>query len=562
MALHPHEFTSFERYTDLKQIHEQNVRISLQRQDFKPLFLYHPLLLFCLPLIGLLIPRRWGTRFMRPLAFALTLATASDVILNRRTHSCGNGYGIGILASWWIIWSGTLLIIRDVERDFRRIERMSVSMFVHATHASCIPTVNDLRSDGKEREGLGASSVDVSFVPADQRSPARKCDFRTPGRAYMAGREQRDLLYWQSYPENFLHRLNWCLGLLLALRGLEWNWRSPHTGPIPKSAHKVLRSGFDSSNFFIEDDARFQTKKQLWVSMFTFLSSYILIDIIRALVMEDRFFLGHIAAAEAMPSFLLSFTAASPFLHRWYRQVSFILVAYFGFKAIASGLLIISIGFSLAFPKTFQKATYSPLDMPWLYANPFGSFLSNIRHHGLAGFWGRFWHQFLRYGLANTAQWTLRFVPISCRANKQVVQGVNLPIVFLLSAFIHACGSYTQLAETSASRPFLFFCLQGAGLIVESIFKSFFNSISPLRNMPQWIRHTANSMFVVTWIFITAPLMMDDALKGGVIFGEFVPVSILGFLGIAYDGQWFHWSGPWFEYWSDGTYWGSGLRII
>ncbi|KAJ5720349.1 uncharacterized protein N7483_008283 [Penicillium malachiteum] len=147
---------------ELGQSQDDTLRELLQHGDFKSLFFYHIVMMLGLPLLGLTTPRRGRTRYVRPSVFALILGISVNILLNRRARIGGNGYIIGIFTAWWLLWSAILLVFTDVENDFQRIERVVVD-------------------------------------------------------------EKRVILRWQSYPVGLLHWIDWCLGLFISLRGLEWN---------------------------------------------------------------------------------------------------------------------------------------------------------------------------------------------------------------------------------------------------------------------------------------------------------------------------------------------------
>lgn len=504
---------------------EKELDSLLRQGDFKPIFLYHVVFFNCLPLIGLVIPRRRAGRYVRHFICTLGLGFAFEILRSYRALIGGNGYMIGIMTAWWLIWCTTLFMFTDVEHDFRRIERGAKS----------------------EAEGTSLSN--------DSQGKAGHTDKND--------RKSDDLFHWQFYPRKFSHRLEWCAGLLFNLRGPEWNWRAPHLGPLPQSVHKQLRSGFPPNKFRAEDDDTLLTSKQrLRAAFFTCLQSYLLLDVLKVVMMRDPYFRGT-AGPDSVPPFPLSYLAPFPLLVRFYHCFLSCVGVYVALNFVTSFGPICFLGLSLAFPNASRKLTAAPLDEPWLYADSFGPFISPILDHGLAGCWGRWWHQLFRFGFTSTARWILSVLPSSWAANAQTKRIIHIIVAFTLSGFIHACGSYTQFPETRpVSGPFLFFSLQSVAIICEHIFKTAIYPQLPLAGTPRWLRRTTNAVFVFFWLLFSGAFIADDFSRGALWLMEPIPLSPLRGMGLAYGEGWWCWKEPWFRYWSDGTYWGSGIRVL
>ncbi|OQD74313.1 hypothetical protein PENDEC_c011G04799 [Penicillium decumbens] len=509
-------------YRALEQSHERRLDSLLQQGVYKPVFLYHVVLFNCIPLIGLVIPRRRGTRYVRHFVWAVGLGLAFDTLKNCRALLGGNGYMVGIMTAWWLVWCTTLFVFMDVEHDFQRIERGAKTV----TQGTCSP-------DGSHEKS---------------------------GQTDKGNRQSAELFHWQSYPREFSHRLDWCAGLLYNLRGPEWNWRVPHLGPLPQSVHKQLQSGLPSDKFRAEDDATFPTPKQrLLGAFYTCLQSYLLLDVLKVIMMRDPYFRGTAGPYE-VPPFPLSYLAPFPLLIRFYHCLVSCVGIYAALVFATSFGPICFLGLSLAFPNASQKLTAAPLDKSWLYADSFGPFVSPILDHGLAGCWGRWWHQLFRYGFISTARAILSLFPTNWAANKQTERIVHIVVAFTLSGCIHACGSYTQFPETHPfSGPFLFFSLQSVAIICENIFKTAIFPWLPLAGTPRWLRRTANAVFVFCWLLFSGAFIADDFARGALWLVEPLPLSPVRGL---YGEGWWCWKEPWFRYWSDGTYWGSGIRVI
>lgn len=440
---------------------------------------------------------------------------------------------IGLMTGWWLLWSAGLFVFTDVERDFRRIERVTKR------------DSDQVRPDSQQKDQTGARDGSANQLGSN------------------ASAEKQERFRWQSYPQKFSHRLEWCAGLLFNMRGPEWNWRVSHLGPLPRSVHAQLHPGSSPKKSTVEDDAIFvSAKARLRAAMWTCFQSYILLDILKVVMMRDPYFRGTATASSAPPS-PFSHLAFFPLLIRFYRSFLSCMGVYVALNFVTSFNPICFLGLSLAFPNASRKLTFAPLDEPWLYAGSFGPYFPPILDHGLAGCWGRWWHQNFRYGFTVTSQWVLSFLHSPWANNPLVKRVTHVGFAFLLSGLVHACGSHTQFADTRPfSGPFLFFAMQSVAIVCEGIFKTVIFPRLPLQNTPRWLRRTANAVFVFSWLLFSGGCIADDFARGGLWLMEPVPISPLRGLGLADGDGWWTWKDPWFRYWSDGTYWGSGIRII
>lgn len=510
-------------YRDLVRLHEEELESLLQQGTFEPIFLYQVVLFNFLPLIGLVIPRHWGGRYIRSAIFAFTLGMALQILKRHRTLLGGNGYMIGLITAWSLVWSTGLLVFTDVEQDFQRIERKSM-----AQHE--LTTVNTLDAHRDAQSKTGYS-------------------------------EKKQQFHWQSYPRKFSHRLEWCAGLLFNLRGPEWNWRAPHLGPLPRSVHSQIHAGFTSDKFQAEDDTTYPSaKRRLRHAFRTFLISYLLLDLLKALMMRDPYFRG--MDMTDSPPFPFSYFESFPLLIRFYHVFISATGVYVALNFVTSLNPIVFLGLSLAFPNASRRLTAAPLDSSWLYADSFGPFFEPFLDHGLAGCWGRWWHQLFRNGFTVTARWTLSLLPAKLARISLLKRIVHIMVAFSLSGFIHACGSHTQFTATRPlTGPFRFFLMQSFAIIGESIFKTAVFPRLPLSRTPKWLRRGGNAMFTFSWLLFSGACMADDFARGGLWLVEPIPVSPLRALGLAHGAGWC-WEGAWFRHWSDGTFWGTGIRVV
>ncbi|CDM29477.1 hypothetical protein DTO013E5_5189 [Penicillium roqueforti] len=511
-------------YRDLAKDYETRLDTLIEQGIFKPVFLYHVVILNIIPLIGLVIPRSKGGQYVRKGLFVLCIAIAIEIFQNRRAIIGGNGYMLGLMTAWWLVWNATLFVFTDLEHDFKRIERKPV--------------------DIKSNDAKTLCSNNPTCTQQDS-----------------------NLFIWRSYPKKFWHRLEWSAGLLFNLRGPEWNWRTSHLGPLPRPIHDQLHPGFVGKIKAHEPSTYPNGKHRLQAAFRKFLISYLVLDILKVIVlMPDPYFQG-LAPADSLSPFpffyFTNFTlhpAISQICRRLYSAIS----VYTALEFVTSLNPIFFLGLSLAFPNGARKLTAAPLGASWLYSDAFGPFFVPVLDDGLAGCWGRWWHQIFRYGFVASARWILSVLPVGLASHPQVRRVTYVMVAFCLSGFVHACGSRTQIADTSpVSGPFLFFALQGVAIMAEQVFKTSVFPKSPFARAPRWLRRTTNFVFVFCWLMASGGLIADDFARGGLWLMEPLPISPLRGLGFGLQGQgWWCWDEPWFRYWSDGTYWGSGIRAL
>ncbi|KAI9924449.1 hypothetical protein ASPWEDRAFT_47992 [Aspergillus wentii DTO 134E9] len=525
-------------YREAIQNNQRRLEDLVEQGVIKPFFLWHLLIFISLPLVGLLVPCRAGSRYVRPAIFALVLSISTDIFKNRRVLLGANGYMIGLMTVWWTIWSATILIFHDAEKNFKRIERRSIST-----------------PEGTGKKQLNGEGNSRTLNHNDESSLSKvgvKRDNEPP--------TQEEALTWQGYPESLSHRLNWVMGLICNMRGPEWNWRISTIGPLPPSVKAQLGSEGSSckEGHSAFPDARTQLRK----AFATLLKSYLFLDLVKILMMRDPYF-WLVVSPSPPPPFPFSYFAASSILVRLYRLALTGVGVYAALAYATAFNPIIFLGLSLAFPNASRALTSVPLDAPWLYAYPFGPFLTTILDEGLTGCWSRWWHQVFRFGFTSTGHWLVSFLPSKLARNPVVKRTIVVFTAFCLSGLIHGCGSYTQVVDTRPlSGPFLFFFLQAVGVTIQT---TFITPMLPPNNTPLWLRRSVNAAFVFCWLFVSCPFVADDFARGGLWLTEPIPVSPLRGLGLGAEGEgWWCWKEPWFRSWSggDGSWWQRGVRLL
>ncbi|PWY70249.1 hypothetical protein BO70DRAFT_432288 [Aspergillus heteromorphus CBS 117.55] len=442
----------------------------IQNGTVQPVLLWHLVLPVLLPIVALLIPRPTGPRHLRPLVLGCIIALAIDFIRRRRMLLGGNGYMGGLVPAWWCIWSATLLVFHDAERDFRRLERRP-------------------------------------------------------------GQQQEEVVGWQTYPSRpFSHRLNWVLGLLTNMRGPEWNWRISSLGPLPASVQSQLDS--PTPRFRPEpDDASNPPPPPLRLHLRAVLAlclqSYLALDLIKLLMIRDHYFMG-LVTDPPTPPFPFTRLSPSPFLVQAYRSALTGLGVLSALTYVTSFNPLLFGGLSLAFPRAARAITSTPLDVAWLYPPTFGSFLPSILDAGLVGVWSHWWHQIFRFGFISTAR-ALTPAPHSTHPLRPLRRVITLLVAFSLSGALHACGSYAQFRPTHPiSGTYRFFILQAVGILLQEFWcRTFLPRVlggAPRAvKLPGPVRRAGNAAFALGWLLFTGRFIADDFSRGGLWLTEPLP---------------------------------------
>ncbi|KAL3488262.1 membrane bound O-acyl transferase family-domain-containing protein [Aspergillus germanicus] len=500
---------AFIRYEQILADTRSRLHLLIQRGDVKPWLLWHALLPMVLPFVALLIPRRKAGWFLRPIFFFATLSIIIEIILYRRALLGANGYMIGLIMVWWLVWSSTLLFFNDIERDFRRIER------IQAIKTKSLTGQGNGHLNGNNSKSDGVNS-----------------------------------LVWQPYPQSFVHRLGWAAALLLNLRGPDFSFRISSLDPLPFQLASKQHTAVSKHSYI-------SAKTRLRAAAAQFLISYLAIDVLKLMFIRDPYFFGAVSAPAPFP---FNYLSPVPGMVQAYRFLATGMGVYFALQYVTPLNPLFFLGLATTFPNAIRAFTATPLDATWLYADQFGPIIA-ILDRGLAGAWSIWWHQMFRFGFVSTAKWIMSFLPHAISSHRIIRRIIIAVVAFGISGLMHASGSYTQLGDTWPMGPFLFFILQAAGVFIQDTCSRILVPVLTSQGIPPacWLRRLGNGIFALGWLLLTASFIADDFAKGGLWLTEPLPVSpIRGLTGRG----WFCWRTAWFEYHDDGTFWGSGIRII
>lgn len=470
-------------------------------------------------------------------------------LLTNKARNPAAAFGVGLCSSFGILWSASIMIFNDCQRDFKRIERAeswksSGGSSEHSNgHANGILLNGSGKPDGDLRRRKG----DKNAVDTATEGP----------------RKRHGPLIWQPYPTGpMIERLDWVADVFCSFRGVGWNWQSSGIPPAPQWVQAQLRgetdvepqeedSGIATSKTGIR---RFSDRRALLKACLTNLAvAYLILDAIKTLGIHDPY-MWYGDHDLPPPPFLPNLITTSPFLTKSYRllvclcAINLALWAVFKMGPVFfAGLL----GPSLIGLR--GEAFLNPADM-------FGSF-THVLDAGLAGWWGAWWHQTFRVAFQQPGDWLVAFLGLPKRSVPAKL--VSTWTAFFLSGVLHASGSHTQLGDTRPlAGPMSFFLAQALGVTVQVALSEALRSAGVTQRTPRNLRRLVNLSVVAGWLYLTAPLLVDDFARGGIWLFEPVPISIFRGLGLGPKGEgWWCWYGGLVEWRSGRSWWDSGIAL-
>jgi Membrane bound O-acyl transferase family len=532
-------------YGDFLTRREHAFRSALRNGEIQPFVLPRDIMpTVILILTVLLLPNLSfkHQRWMSFSSFVLLVFYSASVMQRCRSIGMGNGYGIGLMSVWSIVWSAVLLVYNDPKVTFKRVERR----------------------DAIEHCEDSSRTIDSVVANRTFNSNPRKRKTDTAGGRIWDGRKDdepqerknpsRYLLVWQAYPQDIFHRLDWVMDLCMSFRGPGWNWHiqtlSSAPYPSPTSPALSLSSRKPFTRRAIRD----------------FILWYIVLDAIKTAVTHDPYFWGlaSISSPATNVAYLPSWISRSPPLSKIYR----LLLSLAGmFSALSFIFTLSPLTYAILVPFfKLDQLTRSPLLEPLLYPPFWGSFVHSVLDRGLAGWWGSWWHQLFRVGMSEPSRVLVEQFGLNARSLK--AKCVRLVIAFGISGIIHAGGRSTTFSPEA--RPlfgsFLFFIFQAFGIVAEQVVFDTLGISKTLLICPGSLKRAGTLIYLMIWFYISAPWFIDDIATGGVWLFEPVPISIFRGLGLGAEGLgWWCWHGEWATWWSglNGTpWWRKGIAIL
>ncbi|KAK2767148.1 hypothetical protein FQN53_006576 [Emmonsiellopsis sp. PD_33] len=512
--------------------------------DFGPIFILILTLL-------IKIPRNGPLKFINYLSFGYISYLSILNISRVRMQSGGTGNMIGVMFTYQIVLSASLLVFNNPQRDFKRIERSTIFQRIEEVPGGSRP-ITKTSVVALENNGTSDNSLKLRSA-LDQAAEATTTSQSAPGKT-----QEIFTLRWQSYPDTFSHRLSWVMDLTQNLRGAGWNWRI-HTapkfpGPVSKQLDRSLRGVSKPEVTNPADTYAFTRAIISQVAV-----GYMALDILRVLVKIDPYFWGVVTTPPPPPlNSLGTFTNTATQAYR-VLVTALAVTAAVSFQSSAMTLLTILISTYIPSIRTW---TLTPIEAPWMYPPTFGPFSATL-DHGLQGFWGQSWHQLFRFTFTQPGIWLTAHLPHPLR-KPLIKRTIHLTTTFAISGLVHATGSYTQVPSTNPTHVFLLFILQVPAILFQTLVAEHVIPRLPFQP-PRWLRRLTNLLFALAVAFFTGLLGADDFAKGGMWLVEPVPVSLvrgLGFGRVEGERWWWLWGAKWFRLWRGERWWEVGVWIL
>lgn len=499
---------------------------------------YHPFLYpwatagFGVVLFYLLIDHRRSPtlRSLRIPLYGFLCAFSAWCILTNKARSSASAYGVGLVSAWGTLWTGAIIFFNDCQSDFKRIERAD------SKAAKIKPEES---RNGSSSNGSAHKSPEIAAI-SNERTLSKADKVATQGSWQRTGP-----LFWQEYPvAPFVERLDWVIDVFCGFRGTGWNFEIHGMPPLPPSVTAELEGtgvqAKDSTTITSTSGIRrFTDRNALLKDCITRLVvGFFVLDLIKTLMHHDAYFWGYMDAAA--PQW---FPSTSRILLKSYR----LLLSLFGIHCALLQIFRLGPVFFTALPLGVRAEA-------WMNPPDFYGYYTAVLDKGLAGWWGSWWHQTFRYAFEAPATRLLETFNIDKRSEKGKI--ISLFVAFSLSGSLHACGSYTQLGDTRPLMgPFRFFILQAVGILLQTTVTQYMKKAGITDRTPTSIKRLGNFLFVNTWMYFTAPLLVDDFAKGGVWLYEplaISPLRLLGF-GAKDDNGYDLWKG--LIFWRQGKHW-------
>ena len=348
---------------------------------------------------------------------------------------------------------------------------------------------------------------------------------------------------WQKLPPTLWHRADWVMDLVTNFRGVRWSHQISHL-PFPDvsspSAFAEPISHQSSTVTNSSSPSPYPTRSALLrYNLVSFFVTFIAIDIIKLIMLKDPYYWG-------LPNL-----SSSPSPFPFPRTVHM----YLSLATLFTSLNMIFVCAPIVFSYCAGERFLGEHAWPWLYPPLFGP-MEKLWTHGLAGFWGGWWHPMFRLAFEQLGEAIV--TPLGWE--KKTVTGgfLRVLLAFMASGTLHACGSYTSLGETHPLHEFLFFAVQPVGILTQRALIQWMKTNGLRDQVPAAVRGVANLAFVMAWFWLTAPTVADDFTRSGVWLYEPFPISPSR--GLAGDG-WWRWGGTWCRWHSDEKWWKSGLAF-
>ncbi|KAL2867238.1 wax synthase family protein [Aspergillus lucknowensis] len=476
-----------------------------------PVLLHHVVLLFT-PTIAVLMMRRRSTPchfYLRVAAFVCTTAIGCWIIKNCRSVYFFNGFVIGIVASSAILRSASMLLFRDPETEFSRIEERSVD----------------------ERAEKPGEDLETQYV-------------------------------WQPYPEPLWDRLWWVLCAAFSMQSTLFSWGRGRLDADRKRL--VARLNDDKTGKPVRVSEFSSPRMSGRRAIGLLLESSLAMECVSICIAGDPYTYGHTSAELEIPATGLTFPAGSPAARIW--RTSFCVlrmgVAMIYDMRMFNALLF---GLCVLFPHAAYTVFRIQTHMSWMYQDLIGQ-VDALLDSGLVGAWGTVWNQTYRFDFDSCSRFILSCLSSASAASPALRVTTRAFVSFALSGLIHALASYTQFAEKHAFTGVgWFFVLQAVGVTAQILWTSVVvPKLEQYIHIPRAVGRASNAVFLFFWWYVTGPILFDEYAKGLLFLSAHAPSCLLRSAGVISfsSSVCVEFGGSPMQFWTGTTWWTSGIRIL
>lgn len=459
-----------------------------------------------------------AVRRLRYLVVLTICALSLHMLLYSRTLGFAYGLGVGPNAIWASILALTLIVFRKPHQDCKRLVRQNLDVGI--SHLSWILN----RFNGAESIQSNGSATNSKNLTSPSNEVMAPTGFE-----------------WESMPEDFWRRIIWVQDLIFSFRQPHWKWRS---GETVNGTSSIRLGGYPS----------------LASSLTRFTLAYLVIDLLKTIMLTDPYFLSLGSASN--PSWLPSPHGFTDYLViRTVRSI----VSYAGiFTAL-------NFQFELTNLVSYHILPLGTIlgdsSIPELYEPLFGPF-SSVLNDGLLAFWSRYWHGLLRFSFVSAGSWIATQLGYKERSAQAKIAIVIT--AFMISGYGHGVAAYTLWGNRyrpffQAFKAFAFFAIQPLGIALQAWLLPRSSAIKEGKRLPaSSTRKVTNVLFVMAWLWLTCPLLIDPLADGGNWLMEPLPISFVRGLGFSRDKRWWCWPTdiPAKLVWNEQRWWLSGLEIL
>ncbi|KAK1050666.1 hypothetical protein LTR33_014662 [Friedmanniomyces endolithicus] len=443
--------------------------------------------------LALLIPRSLLSRWQ-------SIALFMPVIVATTFHAWRSMRGVDVISVDTLLHALLLLVLKDPWADFRHVSRTGIDEHDDGGDLGTATGLPDVTANGQVDEQS----------PSIQPNGHQK---RLESSSHMSVRPTTE----QPYPPILRDRLPWVATLLVSLRLNNWKLNlSPHDRTQPPIPAFPTRRAFTA------------------YALLSFLRGYATLDLTRAYRAQDPYFTD--------PGLPITSPLPFPALHGFPPQPLRSMVV--GAQAWALlGQLFYPV---CLLPVGLHALGCLPDDWsPHLWAAYYGS-PREIFLHGVRGFWGRYWHQTMRYSVSTPGYAVAQLLGL--RSGNPVRYVVVSAVAFGLSGVVHMGLVPPEPLQATMGVGWIrlcvagFFWVQAVGIFCETLVA---RGAVATCGVQYWqrgngltIRLVVNGIWVVAWFTLSLPLLAEFARQLGYWTVWSLPVSVWN--GVT-TGRWITW---------------------